>query len=651
MQRALGRLCGLFITTSCPTTAPEIVTRSHARQRTVSAAAWSAGGIASAMQPHRYRCLMDEAGADQGLCVGTETAAAPTATEVHAPWWRKLWVHVLALTIVLVGLLLWIDTGSVGFPDEGQYAAQADNLSDGSWARDLPAPEIDPDGEWISASGSTVVDGQYIPYARHALYPILLVPFVGAGTAAMMLTSIAGVVLAATCAALVARRLNPSIDVPTLWLVGAGSPLLFSAFFVGGHALAAGLTAFLALLIVWIVDDRQFKWMAAAIPVTILLTIIRSEGAVAALALAGVMGLQAIRWREPRKSDGAVCASATALGAAVVLAFLVDSRITRLIAGGSAATNTSIDRGSDFLTAGYAMVVRPFSGQLADAAPTLLVVLPGVILAGLVYRLLPRFRLLAIGIVWLVAIAAVAAIPAQPNLVSGLLVAFPAAVLGIMLLDRNDFANTLVVRLLGSSLLATLVILSTTYAEGGSTEWGGRFLHLLIPLLAVPAVLGLYRAWDKFEKPEARLFAGAVVVLTLALGIRALQTNHAYRTAAASTIATTMTAAEAWTTSDDPVIAVAGLSANGNGRIFWRQIGDGVRVFASDDVRGLVDTMRAVSSSGTNEMLVAISVDGTTLAMLTQDVLDELGWEVLRSLHAPAGSISVTRVGVPPTER
>ena len=580
--------------------------------------------------------------AEEGELEGTGESV--TAVEGR-PWWRRLWVHVAALSVVLLGILLWLDNGSVGFPDEGLYAAQADNLADGSWARDLPRPDIDPEGRWISATGSSITeDGQYIPYTRHVLYPLLLTPFVRWGTGAMMLTSLLSVVAAAACSALLARRLHESLDIPTLWLVGVGSPLLFSAYFIGGHAPAAALAAFLALLSCWVVDDGDSRWIAPSLVVAALLTGVRTEGVIAALAIGGVLGLQAIRWRRPRESDLRTMAFAIAIGAVSVSAFYVDGWLARALSDGVAASALDGERGSDFLEAGYVMLIRPYSSHLAYGAASLLIVLPAVVLAVALYRLLPRLRLLSIGILWMAAVAAVMAIPAEANLVSGLLAAFPVLVFGLLMLDRAGLRQRLTVRLLGSSLLATVVILSTTYGEGGATEWGGRFLHLLVPLAAPAALLGLHRVFVELDRPSALLLSGALVVLTLATSVNAIIVNKAFHDAALATIENANETTQSWSSQPQPVIAISGFEASGSARIFWEQLPD-EPVLAVGNVGGLRNAIREVQSAGHDELFVVFSGDAGFIDYLIGETLEEVGWSILDSRKAEHGSTYLHHLG------
>src|SRR5690606_38951901 len=138
-------------------------------------------------------------------------------------------------------LLPLFDDGLVPMPDEGLYSAQAAYLSEGSWEGDRPAVDVDPHGELVPLFIDAVVGDRHIPYYRHPLYPAVLAGFYRvAGTTGLVLASVIGTWLAAVSAARLARRLDPRLTLPTLWLCGAGSPLLYYAYAVIGHAPAAG---------------------------------------------------------------------------------------------------------------------------------------------------------------------------------------------------------------------------------------------------------------------------------------------------------------------------------------------------------------------------------------------------------------------------
>ena len=85
--------------------------------------------------------------------------------------------------------------------------------------------------------------------AKHPLYPVLLAAAdrLG-GVTGMVLLSLAGTVAAAGLAAVLARRLDPALVRPDLWMVGLASPLLFDGFLVIAHTLGAALAAAAVLL-------------------------------------------------------------------------------------------------------------------------------------------------------------------------------------------------------------------------------------------------------------------------------------------------------------------------------------------------------------------------------------------------------------------
>jgi len=156
-------------------------------------------------------------------------------------WARPLVAHVAMLALVL-GLGLFLIGPRVGYSsDEGAALSQARLLvRDHTWLYRYPLAGIDPqDQARPFIRGDRGTKG-VAPYAKHPLYPAVLAgaDWV-AGPAGWWVLTLIGTVGAAAMAALLARRLDPRLTRATLWVVGVGSPLLFDAYFVLAHSLAA----------------------------------------------------------------------------------------------------------------------------------------------------------------------------------------------------------------------------------------------------------------------------------------------------------------------------------------------------------------------------------------------------------------------------
>ena len=212
---------------------------------------------------------------------------------------------------------------------------------------------------------------------------------------------------------------------------------------------------------------------------------------------------------------------------------------SRQIMGGAvAASGRRVDPGSGlagrvhgfvltWLTTGYD------GGGLVDVA--LIVMLAAVVLAAFTVRRRPGETRAVIVLSVTAAAAAVVALVAGPtNVVPGLLVAFPLAAAGLILVDRATIHAPAAKLAAGTFALFALGVLATQYSRGGSGEWGGRYFALGIPI-AVPVLLAAGSPGAADPGPEARrIAAGALVVALLALSamaIGSLRASHAHNDA------------------------------------------------------------------------------------------------------------------------
>ena len=165
--------------------------------------------------------------------------------------------------LVLLALVPVVGTASSFSADEGAVIVQARSLAgkltggDG-WIVEHPVPEVDPTGVNYPLENADRGENGFAPYAKHPLYPVLLaVADRAGGVTAMVLLSLAGTLAAAALAAGLARRIDPALARPTLWVVGLASPLLFDGYLVMAHALAAALAVGAVLLAVRAVEERS----------------------------------------------------------------------------------------------------------------------------------------------------------------------------------------------------------------------------------------------------------------------------------------------------------------------------------------------------------------------------------------------------------
>jgi hypothetical protein len=555
-------------------------------------------------------------------------------------------VHTAMLSLVLLAILALVNTGQVGFPDEGIYSAQVDNLSRGSWSAVRPAQDIDNNGLWVAASGSVIVGDSYIPYARQPFYPLVLLPaFELGGVLGMLVLSTFGTVAAALAAALLARRIEPSLGIAALWLTGIGSPLLFDAYLIIGHSLAAALTGMLAVTVCAAVDDRRPVWMWAAIPLAALLTMIRSEGVLVVLALGAVVTASACAFKPRPRIDLRRGLIGAALGATALVTYLVNQRVATAILGSGSGGSIVPDRSPDAVSLMWISLLRPWSsdGRLASTEAMLMAM--GTLLSVISYRALPRFRVLSLGLLVMASVSSVVLAARQPNLITGLFPVFPAAVIGLGLLERADLDRPVVGRMLAASSLVAVAILATAYGIGGASEWGGRFFHVLIPLLAGPAVLGLSHARDALPRVEFRVALAALTTMVVTIGSIAVRANHEIRVIARSATSQAAALVRSTDTTSPPAIAVSTFAGSGSSRLFWQLLGDGYEVVAPGDFAGLRMLIETAAASGRDQLVVVTDLDPANFAGLSRPTLENVGWKVSRTVKVDSSNLTLVLLG------
>jgi hypothetical protein len=224
------------------------------------------------------------------------------------------------------------------------------------------------------------------------------------------------------------------------------------------------------------------------------------------------------------------------------------------------------------LRAAWISLLEPY---LQVAVPTTTyVVLAGVALIGgaLALRLAPT-RLLAAGS--LLAMSVVAAILllilGPPGLVAGLIAAWPVLAAGLVLVRRDHLRDPVVARVLLLCAVGAAAILVTVYDDGGSTQWGGRFLHLLVPLLAPVVVLAVVDALAGSNASTRRAMVAAGVAVTLAFSVTAVRADRVLRRSHDRTISETAGYARAHPgRAGRALVVFVPQQLEGTSRIFWR---------------------------------------------------------------------------------
>jgi hypothetical protein len=478
----------------------------------------------------------------------------PPVPDVRPGFLRRAWslplrAHAAALAVILLALVPLVGTSASFSTDEGAAIVQAQSLArGGGWIVEHPMPEVDPEGTHYPLELSERGPRGFVAFGKHPLYPLLLAAAdrVG-GVTAMVLLSLAGTLVAAALAGALARRLDPGLARPALWVVGLASPLLFDGFLVMAHTLGAALAAAAVLAAVAAMAPpqpqaqptrRSLALAAAVAPLVAAGVLMRSEAVFLALALAVVAGVIALRHpgRENRARAPAVVIGLGALLASVGAHLFETWWLARITGGGTASLRAAPAAGDSMaLVTGrwrgfLRTVLTPTYGVDPRMTFLLLTALVAVAYAAYTARWHPERRgplMVSASVAALGAVLAVATGPA--TVVPGLLVAFPVAAAGLALVRRTTL-RTLTARIsLGVFALYAGGVIASQYAVGGSTEWGGRFLALGLPVVVPVLLLALKQQAAGLDRDVRRWAVGALVVCSLAtstLAITSLRHQH-----------------------------------------------------------------------------------------------------------------------------
>ena len=459
---------------------------------------------------------------------------APPAPRWARVWALPVWAHLVAVAAILLLLVPVVGTSNSFIADEGAAVIQATSLEAGEgWIVEHPLPEVDPAGEWYPVVNAERGAKGFAPLGKHPLYPTLAAA--GArvgGVAGMVVLSLLGTVAAAGLAAALAGRVDKALVRPTVWVVGLASPLLFDGFLVMGHTLGAALATAAVLAAVMAVQDRRPGVALLVAPAVGGAVLLRNEALLFAVALVLVSGLVALR-RAHRVPAGVV-AAATVAGA--VGARLIDRVwLARVTGDAVSATAVGVPAAEDGFVQGridgfVTTWLTPGYGELGPGTLALLVMLGAIGWCALRVRSHPKGRTAILGSAGVAAVAAVVALAADPgNVVPGLLLAFPAATAGMLVVRRRLFDDVGTVVIGATAVLFALAVIATQYAVGGSGEWGGRYFALLVPA-AVPLLLAALKAQGRSLAADVRRgVAIALVVCSSALSVMAvgaLRANH-----------------------------------------------------------------------------------------------------------------------------
>lgn len=453
------------------------------------------------------------------VAVDPARAVADVGREPHHRA-ARLWVHVVALTILLIALFPLMRPTSSFTSDEGAYALQAKALEQGSWAYDYRAADLDPEGRAFPIVLSESGPSGHFTYVKHPTVPLVLylsTKLVGR-TVGLHLLSLLGVIGAAVAAWLLAAEIDPRLRRPAFWLA-AGGPVLVNGFVIWAHAPSAAVAGFAMLgaarAVRWRFTPLAAAGMTAALALGVLL---RSEGLLFAGALA--VAVAGVRLHRTRRPVAAIATIGLLLGSAILVSMLERLWISSILGGpyggvaGAGAPSSSF--WGDRLGAAWHVLLQ---GSYVDPRAELPMLLVLVVVVGLGVPALRHWgptsaSKLAVAVVMAVVLLAVRFASFSFDPVTGLLPAAPLLAMGVLLFRRRDSGPV------GGLLIATvgmftLAILATQYPEGGGLEWGGRFLSPALVPLAVLAASGLARACELAPSADRT----RVIALLAGLGV------------------------------------------------------------------------------------------------------------------------------------
>lgn len=563
---------------------------------------------------------------------------------------RRSWWHALALLVVMIAMAVVVDNGASGITDEGAVVAQVAAAADGDWWVAAPLPDIDPAVDFPTMEGSRVRDGAYLPYAAHPAYPALLIPFWNlGGHLGLLIASALGAWGAAVTGMFLTRRLAGAAADPdsatrvdglglvALWGLGLLSPLVFDATVVMAHGIAAALTGCIALALIAAVGatrspvpdafgariariartartarpDRARSLIAAAVAVALVLPLVllRSEGVLVAGGFAVALGLTSFESLRPLRIrvDRFLLAGAVAVTGAA--AYLLDGWWASNLSELSSVQTFARDPAADgFVTersqALWASILRPGDPTLGPPAMLVGLAMLAFVAAAVMLRVSPRRRDLVVQLVVLGAALSVVRFFFPPGHVTGLLPAFPLLLAGLVQLRRRDLSSFTARLVAIASAVLVFAVWMTSYPIGGAAEWGGRYYHVVLPLLVPLAVIGLGRAWTALGSPSRGVAAACLVVAAVALTGVSIRNNIEMRQGSADVVeATLQVAFDAAPPADggSPIVVTGG---NGMGRVAWDHL-DELRIARAGDGR-LAELLALLADAQVDSVVLSV---------------------------------------------
>jgi len=216
---------------------------------------------------------------------------------------------------------------------------------------------------------------------------------------------------------------------------------------------------------------------------------------------------------------------------------------------------------------------------------------------------------------------------------------------GLLLLRRDSLRDPALAVLLTISVVTAGWLCFLIYADGGATQWGGRFFHLLVPLLApVVAVAGV-RSLGGVRPSHRRLALIAIGVVALAIGAMGIRTAILYREIHRDTrlAAERRLPRRPSGISDRSLLVVAPPKADGFSRMFWRDEPNFTTI--SSSIPSVFHQIRQLRADGLREAYVLTTGDVRLMEFGGRYDLEALGWKRLSAYQVPGTSIHILHYG------
>ena len=542
--------------------------------------------------------------------------------------------------MVLFGVLAIARPTQVISADEGALLAQVRTLADtGHWS--LPVhTEIDRGGSWFGLHQPVILGDRAITFDRPPTYPLLLVPLwkIG-GLAAVLALHVLGVWAAALLAGRLTERLVGARGIEAMWLTGVLSPLLFDGYWAIAHSLvAAGAIAAVLGALRFVLDGRRWGiavWLAGLVTAVGLRTepLFLAAGLAAALLVVG-WAQATVRWR----AWGLATATVGLAGSLFIGLRLWQRAVEGSPSGGGLPTPSSPNGYLAARLSGFShSVIGAGFGDRAGAVVA--IIAAGFTLGAL---LLTRFargtHRMQTGLAAAGAAAAVVRLFLPLDLVTGLLIAAPLIVGAALCVPRQRWADPATKIVAVTASLTVAAVVATQHERGGTGEWGGRYFHVVLPLICVLAVVSM--DWLVAHRPAAR------TVVTCGLVVCAAFSGMSLREAARGRHSAEVRTELAWQAAQklgpNPVIVNTWIAG---GRFAWRHV---------DEARYLTVGRKDFPLLG--RRLEEAGIDEWVLLAQPQDLahIDEIegyelteqegfggaGWSVLVMDRAPAAPVT-----------